>query len=397
MDFDLPEELSMIQETVRQFVDQELIPLETQLDDLTELPADVRHHLEAKVKEIGFWAAAVPAEYGGGGLGVLGNLILREQVSRCLVADVRDERGFGGTPWPILYNCNPEQRKKFLDPVIRGEKRHFYAMTEPGAGNDANSISTTAVRCGDVWVLNGTKTFITGVDQSDFGIVLAMTDKSKMARGGLSAFLVEMGTPGFDIVRRTSTMGAASVFELRFDDCRLPAGNLLGEVGDGMNIAGSNLTITRLKQTAGSLGLADRALKLSVDYAQTRITFGKHIIDRGAVQKMLADSAAELRSARLMAYTIAHRLDHGEDCRLEVAAAKIYAGEMGSRVLDRAIQIHGGAGFTRDLPLERMYRDQRGFRITEGGTEVQRWVIARGLLKEYMADATPPAPIHRGR
>jgi acyl-CoA dehydrogenase len=313
-------------------------------------------------------------------------MVLREQTARCLVGDARDDRGFGGTPWPILFSCSAEQRKRFLDPVIRGEKRHFFAMTEPGAGNDANAIATAAVLDGDEWVLNGSKVFITGVDRADFGVVLAKTDRTQRARGGLSAFLVEKETPGFHVVRLISTMGAATAFELHFDNCRIPRDNLLGEVGHGYDIAGPNLTRTRLRQGASSLGLAQRALEMCIDYAQVRETFGKKLIDRGAVQMMLVDSAAELRAARLMAYTTAHRLDLGEDPVLEVAATKIFAGEVGSRILDRAIQIHGGSGFTRDLPFERMYRDQRGFRITEGGTEVQRWVIARGLIKQYMAD-----------
>jgi acyl-CoA dehydrogenase len=386
MDFELPEEMKLMRETVRRFVDKELMPLEKSLPDLMDIPPDVRKQLEAKVKEMGFWAAAVPTEFGGGGIGALGNMVLREQVSRCLVSDTRDDRGFGGSPWPILYNANPEQRKKYLDPIIQGAKRHFFAMTEPGAGNDANGLATTAVLDGDEWVINGSKIFISHVDLADFGIVLAKTDTTKRARGGLSAFIVDKGTPGFNIVRTLYTIGAAHAFELHFDNCRIPKENLLGEVGKGFDIAGKNLTKTRLKQAASSLGLAQRALQMCIDYAQQRETFGKKLIDRGAVQMMLVESAAELRACRLMAYATSWRLDQGEDPVLEVSATKVYAGEIGSRILDRAIQMHGGSGLTRDLPFERMYRDQRGYRITEGGTEVQRWVIARGLIKKYMAD-----------
>jgi len=386
MDFELPEEIKLVRETVRRFVDRELMPLENSLEDLTNIPPPIRDHLEAKVNEIGFWAAAAPAEFGGGGVGALGYMVMREQISRCIVSDTRDDRGFGGSPWPILYNCNPEQRKQYLDPVIRGERRHFFAMTEPGAGNDANALATTAELDGDEWVINGTKVFITNVDIADFGVVLARTDATRRARGGLSAFLVDKGTPGLNVVRSMNTMGAARVFELHFDNCRVPMHNLLGEVGRGFDMAGSNLTKTRLRQASSSLGLAQRALEMCIEYAQQRETFGKKLIDRGAVQMMLVDSAAELRAVRLMAYTTAYRLDQGEDPVLEVAATKIAAGEYGSRILDRAIQIHGGSGLTRDLPFERMYRDQRGYRITEGGSEVQRWVIARALIKKYMAD-----------
>src|SRR5581483_1675478 len=213
-----------------------------QLDDLTDIPDDVRAHLEAKVHEIGFWAAAVPTEFGGGGIGALGNMVLREQISRSILGDVRDDRGFGGAPWPILYNANPEQRRKYLDPIIKGAKRHFFAMTEPGAGNDANGLATTAVLDGDEWVLNGSKIFISHVDIADFGVVLAKTDTSQRARGGLTAFIVDKGTPGFNVVRRINTIGAAHVFELHFDNCRVPRENLLGEVGHGFDMAGKNLT-----------------------------------------------------------------------------------------------------------------------------------------------------------
>jgi acyl-CoA dehydrogenase len=386
MDFELPEEMKMMRETVHRFVDKELMPLEKSLPDLMDIPPDVRRELESKVKEMGFWAAAVPTEFGGGGIGALGNMVLREQVSRCLVSDTRDDRGFGGSPWPILYNANTEQRRKYLEPIIAGAKRHFFAMTEPGAGNDANGLATTAVLDGDEWVINGSKLFISHVDLADFGFVLAKTDTSKRARGGLSAFIVEKGTSGFNVARTLYTMGAAHAFELHFDNCRVPKENLLGEVGKGFDMAGKNLTKTRLKQAASSLGLAQRALEMCIEYAQQRETFGKRLIDRGAVQMMLVESAAELRACRLMAYATSWRLDQGEDPVLEVSATKVYAGEIGSRILDRAIQMHGGSGLTRDLPFERMYRDQRGYRITEGGTEVQRWVIARGLIKKYMAD-----------
>lgn len=383
MDFELSDDLKMVQETVHRFVHDEIISREDDVVDKRDIPKDISEHLEKRVKELGFWAAAVPEEFGGGGLGVLGSTVIKEQVAHSILGDARDNRGFGGEPWPILYNCNAQQRERFLDPIIRGEKTHYFAMTEPDAGNDANSISTLAVRDGSEWVINGTKMFITGVEEADFGVVIAMTDRSKGSRGGLSAFFVEKDTPGFSISRTVRTMGAAKISELIFENCRVPEGNLLGEVGRGMDIAGKNLTRTRLRQAAHSLGLAQRALDASIDYAKQRSTFGQRIIDRGGVQMMLVDSAAELRAARLMVYTTAYRLDHGEECTLEVAACKIFAAEIGSRVLDRAIQLHGGAGFSADLPYERMYRDQRGFRITEGGSEVQRWVIARSLMKQY--------------
>jgi acyl-CoA dehydrogenase len=256
----------------------------------------------------------------------------------------------------------------------------FFAMSEPGAGNDAGAIRTSAVRDGHGWVLNGAKTWITAAGSAAFGVVFAMTDPSRGVRGGLSCFFVDRDTPGMTISRPHRTIGAARVHDIFFDDCRVSADALLGEVGGAFELAQQTLTVTRLMQAPISVGLTERALDMAASYASKRVTFGRPLAEREAVQSMLAESAAELRAARLMARTVAWRLDHGEEPRREAAIAKVYAGEMGSRVLDRAIQIHGGLGVSRELPLERMFRDQRSFRITEGSTEVQRWIIARDLL-----------------
>lgn len=380
MDFELPWELQRVRETVRSFVEKELIPLEQTLPDPEVIPPEVRAELNRKVKAMGLWAAAVPESEGGGGLGVLGHMVIREEVCRTIVGDARDERGFGGNPWPTLYYCTPEQKARYLVPMVRGEATMFFGMSEPGAGNDAGSIRTTAVRDGDAWVLNGSKTWITAAGGADFGVVWAMTDPAKGVRGGLSCFFVDRGTPGMTISPPHRTIGAARVYDIFFDDCRVPRDSLIGEPGAAFELAQKTLTVSRLMQAPISIGLAQRALELAASYAKKRVTFGQPIAEREAVQGMLAESAAEIRAARLMAWSIAWRLDRGEEPRREAAIAKIYAGEMGSRVLDRAIQIHGGLGVSRELPLERMYRDQRSFRITEGGTEVQRWVIARDLL-----------------
>jgi acyl-CoA dehydrogenase len=385
VDFELPWELQKVQEIVRAFVDKELIPLEKTLPDPEIIPPDVRADLDAKVKAMGLWAAAVPQAEGGGGLGVLGQMVIREQVCRAIVGDARDERGFGGFPWPVLYFCTPDQKARYLAPIVRGEKTMFFAMSEPGAGNDAGSIRTTAVRDGNEWVLNGSKTWITGAGSADFGVVFALTDPVRRTRGGVSFFFVDRGTRGMTISPPHRTMGAALIHDVFFDHCRIPAEALIGKVGEAFELAQKTLTISRLMQAPISLGLAQRALELATAYAKERVTFGQPLAQREAVQWMLAESAAEIRAARLMAYSIAWRLDHGEEPRREAAIAKVFAGEMGSRVIDRAIQIHGGLGVSRELPLERMYRDQRSFRITEGGTEVQRWIIARELLSPRRA------------
>jgi acyl-CoA dehydrogenase len=381
MNFELPDELLLVQQTVREFVEDALIPLETEIPDPEELPDETRAHLERRVKEMGFWALSVPEEYGGGGLGQLGAIIVLEQVSRCVVGDIRDSRGFGGNPWPVLYELNQEQRDRFLGPIVEGSASDFFAVTEPGAGNDMNAISTRATLEGDQWAINGSKSFITGARTAQFGVVVAATDAGVGRERELSAFLVERDTPGFEIWGPHRTMGGARVYELTFTNCRVPTENLIGEPGDGRRLAAETLLQTRLRQGAYSLGLAQRALELAVKHAVERLTFGRRLIERGAIQEMISASSGDLRAARLCVYTAAHAADEGRIDQLAVARAKCLAAAVGSRVIDRAIQIHGGSGVMRDFVLERMYRDQRGLRITEGSEEVHKWVIARSLLR----------------
>jgi acyl-CoA dehydrogenase len=381
MNFELPGELTEIQQTVRRFVDEQLIPLERQLGDPGDIPDNIRATLNEKVRAMGFWGAGVPESLGGGGLGELGQFLIHEQVSRCVVGDVRDPRGFGGTPWPIL--CRPDQPRcrKYVHAVLDGTATDFFALTEPGAGNDINGITTRAVRDGTDWVLYGSKIFITGAGKAAFGTVVAVTGgQSHSSRCELTAFIVETGTEGLRISAPQHTLGAAKVFELSFDGCRVPDANRVGAVGEGRRLVAETLGQTRLRQGAYSLGLAQRALEMSIEHARDRRTFGRRLIERGAIQEMLATSFAELRIARLMLYTAAWNADHGHQDTLQVSRAKTFAAEMGNRVLDRAIQIHGGSGLTRDLLIERMYRDQRSLRITEGSSEIHRWIIARQIL-----------------
>lgn len=381
MDFKLPHHLVMVQKTVRRFVDEELIPLEAECAEVDPLPEDIEKRLNEKVKKLGLWAMYVPKELGGAGLGLLAFVVMKEQVSRAIVGDIRDSRGFGGNPWPIMLAVNEEQKERYLLPLIRGEKGFFFALTEPNTGSDPASMLTTATRRGDDWVLNGSKIWITNVVRADFGAVFAITDKEKRARGGMTCFLVERDTPGFEVVRYVDTMGAARPAELVFRDCVLSPSQVVGEVGQGFYLAQRNLSITRTQQIPLCVGTAQRAFEMTIEYAKQRVTFGQPLSRRQAVQWMLVDSAIEINAARLMMYHLAWRIDQGEDPRLEVPTAKTFANEMGTRVLDRCIQIHGAAGISKDLPLERMYRDIRSLRITEGGTEVQRWVLARNLLR----------------
>lgn len=381
MDFKLPRHLVMVQKTVRRFVDEELIPLEKEGVEYDPLPEEIENRLNEKVKTLGLWASLVPKSLGGAGLGVLGLVVIREQVSRAIVGDIRDSRGFGGNPWSIMFEVNEEQKERYLMPVVKGETQHFFALSEPSTGSDPASMLTTATKRGDNWVLNGSKIWITALQRSKFGVVFAMNDKEKRARGGITSFLVDMGTPGFEVVRHIDTMGAARPAELVFRDCVLPPSQVLGEVGQGFYLAQKALSVNRTQQIPLCLGQAQRALEMTIDYAKQRVTFGQPLSRRQAVQWMLVDSAIETQAVRLMMYQLAWRLDQGDDPRNEVPIAKTFANEMGTRVLDRCIQIHGAAGISKDLPLERMYRDIRSLRITEGGTEVQRWVLARNLLR----------------
>lgn len=383
MDFTLPRYLQMVQKTVRRFVNEELIPYEgEEWAESEPLPEEVERRLRQKAKALGLYACAVPKELGGAGLGVLGWVVVREEVAKCVIGDIRHDRGFGGNPWPILYECNEEQKERYLLPVVRGDMQSFFAMTEPNTGNDPSSMLTNAVRDGDDWVINGTKMFIGQVERADFGVVFAITDRQKRIRGGMTAFIVEQGTPGFRVVRPIPTMGAAVPCELAFVNCRLPSRQVLGEVGMAFYAAQKNLSITRIMHAPMCFGVSQRALDMTIEYAKQRVTFGQPLAKRQAVQWMLVDSYAEIQACRLMTYQAAWKMDHGEDPRYEAPLIKTFGDELASRVLDKCIQIHGAAGVSKDLPLERMYRDVRSLRITEAGTEVQRWVIARNLLKD---------------
>ena len=381
MDFSLPEELRIFQQSVRRFVDTELIPLE-QTEPTGLLPA-TRDRLRALTREIGMWLLDVPEHLGGQGLSVLGQTIFWEEFSRSCATLPRDFYIIGPMPGAVLLQLKGELKERYLDPVIRGEKLPCFALTEPDAGTDPASMRTRAVRNGDHYVINGVKRFITDAEKADFAQLMALTDPSKGSRG-VSCILVDMDTPGVKVARQIPTMMGEMPCEVFFDNVRVPVTNRIGEEGEGFRLAQQWITLGRiLRHGARACGVAERCLEMGASYAKQRVTFGAPLASRQSIQWMLADTYTELQAARHMVRYAAWKLDQGEDARTESHIAKMYSVEMGFKAADRCMQIHGGIGLTTDLPVERFWRNQRPYLITEGAAEVMRMTVARHVLKHY--------------
>ena len=382
MDFELPEELRLLKKTVRTFVDRELIPIERTSMDGHTLKPDVRAQLEKKARDLGLWLLDVPTEHGGQGLSYLGLCVVWEELARTIALPPRGPGVFGPDVKPILFTLTETQKQTYLYPVLKGEKRTAFAQSEPDAGADPGGMRTTAVKKGDTYVINGYKRWITNADSADFFQLVAATDRTKGSRGGLSMFLVDADTPGVKIVGKTHTMMGDAPCEIALDDVVVPAGNLIGKEGDGMRQAQSWITSGRLYQACRGLGVAQRSLELMKSYARQRVTFGAPIGDRQAVQFMIADSFTEHHMVQLMVYQLAARTDAKVAARHESYMTKIAGTEMGFRVVDRCMQIHGGLGLALELPISKMWRDARSFIITEGPVEVMRMVLAREIMKQ---------------
>lgn len=382
MDFSLSEEQRMVQKTVRDFVNKELKPLEQEVlkNEREGRPGITREkikELQNKAKEIGFWGINTPEEYGGANLGPIMAALIAMEMGRTFVPF-----NFGGSADNILYEGNEEQKKKYLLPVINGEKRSCFAITESGAGSDARNIKMPAVKDGDHWVLNGEKVFITNGNEADFAMVFAVTDKEKGANGGVTCFLVdrEMGWRSEYI----HTMGEWGPATLVFENVRVPEENVLGEVGHGFKLGMQWIGQGRYMIPAGGIGAAERLLQMAIDYSQTRETFGKPIAERQAIQWMIADSAVEIEAAKWIVLRAAWMAEKGMDARHQSSMAKLNGAVMANEVVDRVLQIHGGMGYTKELPIERWYRELRLTRIFEGTDEIQRRTIARNLLKGHV-------------
>ena len=380
MDFSPSEEQRQLVATIRGFINDELQPLEVQVEEAGHLAGDVAAAIRDKSRALGLYAVNIPIEYGGGGLSVLDWMIAEEQFGR--TSDILIRRAFGNV-YEILLEGTKAQIEEYLLPTVRGERTFSVAFTEPEAGSDAAAISTNAVRRGDGWVLNGAKHFISDGLYSDFFIVTAVTDPDAGARG-ISTFILDKGVPGFTIGRDQPMMGlrGTSHVEMRFDDVVLDAGRLLGQEGQGLKLALATLGRVRLAQvSARAVGKAAMILDSCLSYARDRRQFGSAIGEFQLVQQMLADSAMEINGCRLALWQTASRIDSGDEARGAISMLKVQASEMLGRVVDRAVQIYGGAGYCRDLPIERYYRDARIGRIYDGTSEIHRMVMARQMMK----------------
>ncbi len=370
----------MLVRTVRDFIAAELAPLEDEVERTGALdPAKARAIFD-KSRALGLYAMNIPEEHGGGGLSALDTMLVEEQFGR--TSDILIRRAFGNV-YEVLLACTGAQVERWLRPTVRGERVCSIAITEPGAGSDAASIATRARRDGTGWRLSGAKHFISDGLVSDFFIVSAVTDPAKGARG-ISLFLVDKDLPGLTVGRDQPMMGlrGTSHVELAFDDVPLEAGAMVGAEGEGFRMALGVLGRVRLAQVgARAIGKATKILDLTLDYARERRQFGQPIGEFQMIQQMLADSALEINAARLALWQAAAEIDRGIDPRGRISLVKVQAAETLGRVADRAVQVFGGMGFCKDLPIERYYRDARIYRIFDGTSEIHRTVMARLLLK----------------
>jgi alkylation response protein AidB-like acyl-CoA dehydrogenase len=385
MDFSIPPEYDELCRNLTDYVERELKPLEAaELDpEEDDIPVELIDRVRKRSAELGFYAPDFPEDVGGSGLPQLGMVLLREAAARtgCRLAGFAAYGPEG--PTGLLLSGTDEQKKRYLVPLVAAEKSMCFALTEPDAGSDAQSLRTTAVKDGSDWVLNGTKHFITNGKHADFALVFAANDRELKAQGGITAFIVEKGTPGFAVGRaQRGMLDAEGQYELVFEGCRVPEDQVLGgpgKVGMGFYSAMQFLAMGRLSIASTCNGIADYALGLGIAYAKERRAFDRPIGKNQYVQGHIVDSLVELKASKLMAYECAWKYDKGDAVIQESSVVKLYATEMVNRVVDRMIQVHGGMGWMRELPLERLYRFVRIFRIVEGTSEIQKYVIAKTL------------------
>lgn len=383
MDLSLTEEELATRDWVRTFVQREIQPLEAaalrrERNGQPALTREERKALVAKARQSGFWGIQTPEDYGGMGLSAVMTALIEAELGRSFIPFQ-----FGGAADNILFQANDAQKQEYLLPTVAGERISCFAITEPGAGSDATAIRTTARQDGSDWIIKGEKTFITGGNDADFTMVFAITDPAKGVRDGVTCFLVDrdMGWKSEYI----DTMGEWGPAALIFDDVRVPERNILGEVGQGFTLALQWIGRGRYLLPARALGACERLVEMAMEHARNRVTFGQPIAERQAIQWMIADSAVEIEALRWLVLSAAWQVDSGIDSRQAQSMAKLFGGVKANEIVDRVLQIHGGMGYTRELPVERWYRELRLLRIYEGTDEIQRRTIARNLLKGHVS------------
>jgi len=373
------EEQKLLQRTIREFAEAEVKPLAREIDETGEFPRDNFH----KAAELGLTGVAFPESYGGAGSDHVNYSIAIEEISRVCASTGVILSVQNSLYCEPLYRFGTEtQKAKFLTPFARGERIGCYALTEPQVGSNAAALRTSAVRQGDEYIVNGTKAWITNGGVADAAIVYVSTDPAKGEKG-ITALLVERGTPGLRVGKEEKKLGihATACTELSFTDCRVPVENRIGAEGDGYKIALSTLDCGRIGIAAQATGIAQGAFDHALAYARERHAFGHPIADFQAIQSMLADMATEIEAARLLVRRAAWKQDSGARFSMEASMAKLFASEMATRVTHKAIQIHGGYGYSREYPVERMYRDARITEIYEGTSEIQRLIISSWALR----------------
>ncbi len=379
MRVELSPELEEMRRTLRRFVDKELQPLALKMDETGEMPARAWEVL----RENGFLGMRLAPEDGGQGVGIFPYCLTLEEFNRAhREFTMILEATSGMTPIAIARYGTAEQKEKYLKGLVTGEIRTAFALTEPAAGSDAANIQTRAKKTDGGWIINGRKHYISNAHKAHFIMALVVTDAEKRARGGITAFLIDKGTPGFEVTRVEPAMGTSPLCEIEFNDCFVPDEAVLGAVGSGFKTAMESLTDGRLGVSCSAIGAAGKLLEMAIEHARNRKTFGAPLSERQAIQWMIVDSATELQAARALTYEILRQVEAGQDVGSAASMCKVFASEMCCKVADRVIQIHGGMGLLRNYPVERTFRDSRHYRIGEGTSEVHRMLIARGLLEK---------------
>lgn len=384
MNFELADDHRMLKELVRKFVDAELMPLESGLlareaaGQGSYLTKDELAQADTVSRELGLWGLDAPEEVGGMNLPMVA------------MVGVNEELGRTATPYTLppdspnlrmlMVAADERQRTAYLEPYVRGETISAIGISEPGAGADPSGMRTSAVQDGDDWLINGRKIWISRAREADFTILMAVTDKNPNGRNGMSAFLVDRDTPGFNVLRKIPMIDGSATYEIALEDCRVPGWKLLGERGQGFAPMQVRLGTRRIEMASWSIGMAQRALDMMIEFAPQRVTFGKALSSRQTAQNWVADAATRIHAMRLMTYDCAWKLDEGRDVRQEISMIKAYCTEAAYQIVDHAMQLFGGMGMTRELPLHLMSAKLRTMRIYDGPTEIHNWVVARNLL-----------------